>query len=418
MMIESPLHLLLHIYLFIFMHTQPNSRTNNHHDNTPFHACKFTFPLYLTSSLFIHSFIYSFIISFIYLYIPGDGFLPIGSNEDSLGTVFGMPKPKKDLKKLQRNHGRMIRCKTVLLSDDEIDSSREFLLTFYLEDDTIAMYEDVGRNSGIWGGNYLKRGRYLNTLPHGYEGLNDPYKDNTPRYIIAQDIYFGNILAFNGKEFQIIEMDSMSLQYCENSPQDFPFMDTFQIIGNLLNVVTNRKLDLRPAFRSRDVTKVGYFDFNTFIEALDAFQLTKGLNDQQTLTLMRRFKDDDDKYIYDELCDILSHVYAKQHATMSGSSSTFIGEAAYGSRQVRKKIALNVSSFKHFLEASRVRTIPWRRYVTYSSDTLLHLLFALSQSPSIHLLRIHSSTTLFPSLSIYLPYSLSITHHVLTERSV
>ena len=314
--------------------------------------------------LFIYSFIYLYIYSFIYLYISGDGFLPIGSNEDSLGTVFGMPKPKKDLKKLQRNHGRMIRCKTVLLSDDEIDSSREFLLTFYLEDDTIAMYEDVGRNSGIWGGNYLKRGRYLNTLPHGYEGLNDPYKDNTPRYIISQDIYFGNILAFNGKEFQIIEMDSMSLQYCENSPQEFPFMDTFQIIGNLLIIVTNRKLDLRPAFRSRDVTKVGYFDFNTFIEALDAFQLTKGLNDQQTLTLMRRFKDDDDKFIYDELCDILSHVYAKQHAAMSGSSSTFIGEASYGSRQVRKKIALNVSSFKHFLEASRVRTIPWRRSVT------------------------------------------------------
>jgi len=401
------------------MHTQPNSRTNNHHDNTPFHACKFTFPLYLTSSLFIHSFIYSFIISFIYLYIPGDGFLPIGSNEDSLGTVFGMPKPKKDLKKLQRNHGRMIRCKTVLLSDDEIDSSREFLLTFYLEDDTIAMYEDVGRNSGIWGGNYLKRGRYLNTLPHGYEGLNDPYKDNTPRYIIAQDIYFGNILAFNGKEFQIIEMDSMSLQYCENSPQDFPFMDTFQIIGNLLNVVTNRKLDLRPAFRSRDVTKVGYFDFNTFIEALDALQLTKGLNDQQTLTLMRRFKDDDDKFIYDELCDILSHVYTKQHAAMSGSSSsTLIGEAAYGSRQVRKKIALNVSSFKHFLEASRVRTIPWRRYVTYSSDTLLHL--------SIHPLSnhhssiyntlsfiIYPSTILSPS-SLYNPsilYTLSFTIH-------
>jgi len=242
-------------------------------------------------------------------------------------------------------------------------------------------------------------------------------------------------------------MDSMSLQYCENSPQDFPFMDTFQIIGNLLNVVTNRKLDLRLAFRSRDITKVGYFDFNTFIEALDALQLTKGLNDQQTLTLMRRFKDDDDKFIYDELCDILSHVYAKQHAAMSGSSSTLIGEAAYGSRQVRKKIALNVSSFKHFLEASRVRTIPWRRYVTYSSDTLLHL--------SIHPLSnhhssiyntlsfiIYPSTILSPSIyysstmpSLYNPsilytlsftihlstihlFSLSITHHVLTERSV
>lgn len=309
----------------------------------------------------IHTCIHSLTHTLIHSFIPGDGFLPIGSNEDSLGTVFGMPKPTKDMKKLQRNHGRMIRCKTVLLSENEIDSSREFLLTFYLEDDTIAMYEEVGRNSGIWGGNYLKRGRYLNTLPYGYEGLNDPYKDNTPRYITPQDIYLGNILAFNGKEFQVIEMDSISLQYCENSPHDFPFMDTFRIISDLLTVVMNMKLDLRPAFRSRDITKVGYFDFNTFIEALDVFQLTKGLNDQQTLTLMRRFKDDNDKFIYDELCDLLSHVYAKQQHP---AANTLIGEAPYGSRQVRKRNStLNVSSFKHFLEASRLRTIPWRRYV-------------------------------------------------------
>lgn len=297
--------------------------------------------------------------------------MPIGSNEDSLGTVFGMPKATKDMKKLQRNHGRMIRCKTVLLSENEIDSSREFLLTFYLEDDTIAMYEEVGRNSGIWGGNYLKRGRYLNTLPYGYDGLNNHnniYQDNTPRYIISQDMYLGNILAFNGKEFQIIEMDSMSLQYCENSPQDFPFMDTFRILSDLLIVVTNRKLDLRPAFRQRDVSKLGYYDFNSFIEALDAFQLIKDLNDQQTLTLMRRFKDDNDKFIYDELCDLLSHVYAKQHITSSSSTTSILiggGEASYGVRQVRKKSVLNVSSFKHFLEASRLRTIPWRRYVLF-----------------------------------------------------
>ena len=39
----------------------------------------------------------------------GDGFLAIGSNEDSLGTVYGMPKPGKDLEKLQRNQGRILR---------------------------------------------------------------------------------------------------------------------------------------------------------------------------------------------------------------------------------------------------------------------------------------------------------------------
>jgi len=288
-----------------------------------------------------------------------------------------MPKPTKDMKKLQRNHGRMIRCKTVLLTDNEIDSSREFLLTFYLEDDTIAMYEEVGRNSGIWGGNYLKRGRYLNTLPNGYDGDSYPKKkdDNNTynynanntntatasRYILPQDIFLGNIIAFNGKEFQVIEMDSMSLQYCENYPEHFPFMDTFRIIGDLLVIVTNRKIDLRINFRLKDINKKGYFDFNTFIESLDDLQLTKGLNDQQTLTLMRRFKDDD-KFIYDELCDLLSHLYSKQHAIKSGSITN--DSATYGSRQVRKRSTPNVgSSLKQFFDTSRQRTIAWRRYV-------------------------------------------------------
>ncbi len=43
--------------------------------------------------------------------------------------------------------------------------SRLFHLTFYLEDDTLAIYEENIRNSGVVGGYYLKRGAYLNELP-------------------------------------------------------------------------------------------------------------------------------------------------------------------------------------------------------------------------------------------------------------
>eukprot|EP01034_Spumella_vulgaris_P039141 gene39141-48342_t len=73
----------------------------------------------------------------------GDGFLPIGSNEDTLATVYGMPKVGKDIQKIQRNQNRLIRCKGVLMSDNAVDSSREFMITFFLEDDTIQVYEEV-----------------------------------------------------------------------------------------------------------------------------------------------------------------------------------------------------------------------------------------------------------------------------------
>lgn len=114
----------------------------------------------------------------------GDGFLPIGSAEDTLATVYGMPKAGKDIAKMQRNQGKLIRCKAVLLTNNPVDNSREFLISFFLEDDTIQVYEDVKRNSGIWGGNFLKRGKYVNDLPP--EG-------GEPRHFIPTDIFLGKL---------------------------------------------------------------------------------------------------------------------------------------------------------------------------------------------------------------------------------
>lgn len=124
----------------------------------------------------------------------GDGFLAIGSNEDTLATVYGMPKAGRDIEKIQRNQNRLLRCKAVLLSQNPIDCTREFMITFFLEDDTIAVYEEVKRNSGIWGGNFLKRGKYINDLP------ND---SPTAREFKPTDIYLGNVISFNGNDFQV-----------------------------------------------------------------------------------------------------------------------------------------------------------------------------------------------------------------------
>jgi hypothetical protein len=263
----------------------------------------------------------------------GDGFLAIGSNEDTLATVYGMPKAGRDLEKIQRNQNRLMRCKAVLLSKNPIDASREFMITFFLEDDTIAVYEEVKRNSGIWGGNFLKRGRYMNELPDD---------SDTPRQFKPSDIFLGNVISFNGNEFQIIEMDNMSLEFCEHFPDEFPMMDTFKIIGNLMKQSVERKLDVRPSFRKMDPHQKRYVDQHKFVEVLDSLNLTQHLNDQEVLTLMRRFKDAD-RYLYEEMCDLISHVYAKNTAG------------------ARPKVSNGDMSFDAFKKNARLRTIQWRR---------------------------------------------------------
>lgn len=160
----------------------------------------------------------------------GDGYLGIGSEQDTLHTIYGHPKPSKNWKKVARNRGIIIRCKTKLLAKDVINNTRVFNLTFFLEDDTVAVYEEIKKNSGIVGGSFLKRGVYVNGLPPD---------TNEPRSFCATDIYLGNVIALNGFEMQITEMDDLSVIFCEENCDEFPFFDTFAIIHHLMGRVSN-----------------------------------------------------------------------------------------------------------------------------------------------------------------------------------
>ena len=155
----------------------------------------------------------------------GDGFLTIGGEEATLTTVYGQPKTIKNWKKVYRNQACLIRCRGNMISDDKINTSRLFTITFYLEDDTLSVFEDVMRNSGMTGGMFLKRGNYVNGLPDD---------SDVPRPFLATDIYLGNVIAVNGAEFNIKEMDEMSIDFCESFPEEFPLFDINNVVGGLV----------------------------------------------------------------------------------------------------------------------------------------------------------------------------------------
>lgn len=155
----------------------------------------------------------------------GDGFLTIGGEEATLTTVHGQPKTIKNWKKVYRNQNCLIRCRANMVSEDKINTSRNFTITFYLEDDTLSVFEDVMRNSGMTGGSFLKRGRYQNALPED---------SDYPRPFLATDIYLGNVISVNGVDFRIKEMDEMSVDFCEASPEEFPMFDALNVVGGLV----------------------------------------------------------------------------------------------------------------------------------------------------------------------------------------
>lgn len=178
----------------------------------------------------------------------GDGFLPIGSEEDTLATVYGMPRVSRDVRKATKNQSRILRCKAKLISKNLIDAKRIFMITFYLEDDTVHIYEEIVRNSGIIGGTFLKRGKYLNALP--------PEGEIT-RYFVPQDIYLGNVISLNGNEMKILEMDNLSMKFCETYPDEFPMFDPFHICYRLTEHSVGSKLDLRSIWMKLDPNQSG-----------------------------------------------------------------------------------------------------------------------------------------------------------------
>ena len=94
----------------------------------------------------------------------------------------------------------VLRFVAVMDTNYSVDMSRRFIVSFYLSDDTIAVFEPPQRNSGVLGGKYLERGRVK--LP-GQE----IFKSELTKYYTASDFYVGAKLMFNDITFIIVGAD-------------------------------------------------------------------------------------------------------------------------------------------------------------------------------------------------------------------
>ena len=85
---------------------------------------------------------------------PYNGF---GSEEDSLGNCLRLVNqpPKKDYYKYIDNDKLILRFLARLNTKELEDVDRRFLISFFLADDTIQVYEMKNRNSGIWEGKMI-----------------------------------------------------------------------------------------------------------------------------------------------------------------------------------------------------------------------------------------------------------------------
>merc|ERR1712100_451967 len=180
------------------------------------------------------------------------------------------------------------------------DRERLFIVSYYLADDTISVYEPPARNSGFMGGKFMERSRAKAS------GSDQFYKPS--------DMYVGSVMEFRKHRFVLIEADEYTLNYMEN--KKFPSSDVSVIVEKLKEKLREQSVLIRDTFRRFDKDHSGALNMAEFRDVLKRFNFD--CSDQELITIMRKFDPNGDGSIrYDEFCSsVLEEDYkAVEHSS-------------------------------------------------------------------------------------------------------
>ena len=217
---------------------------------------------------------------------PYTGF---GSEEDSLSSCKGMiPKPpQKDFVKFMLKDRRGFESNTLrylakLVTDKPIDAGRRFIISYFLSDDTILIYEPPLRNSGVQGGKFLERQRIKKTRK-------ESYSTEPSEYYKATDLYVGATIALNSFVFQLYDADEYAFAYMEKNPEYFPMSDTRQIMGRVCPCLVSNRDAVLSSFNQLDSSNRGLVSYASFRNFLLRLLGESGmpLTEHETVTLAR-----------------------------------------------------------------------------------------------------------------------------------
>lgn len=218
----------------------------------------------------------------------------IGSEEDSLGSCRSLqPKPpKKDFFKILANDGKQLRFRASLVSSAPEDAVREFIVIYYLSDDTVSVYEPPIRNSGVLGGRFQQRKRVKTT-------------DNS-RYLDQHDFFIGSRLFLAGHRFVLSDCDEYTQKYMASHADLFPMADVRRVLRKVVRKLHARSDEVSRAFSDYDTDGSRFISHDAMTRAIRAYFSESELNQHEIVTIIRYFdKDSDGRVDYPEFCTIV-----------------------------------------------------------------------------------------------------------------
>ncbi|XP_071340390.1 EF-hand domain-containing family member C2 isoform X3 [Trachinotus anak] len=215
---------------------------------------------------------------------PYNGF---GSEEDSLSSCLGLlPKPpQKDFRKfIQKDRcgldSNVLNFRAKMVTTDPVDRERVFIISFYLCNDSISVFEHPQKNSGVLGGKFLERGRVK-------KPCQELFKSELSEYFKAQDLYVGATLCLNNKNFQLLDADEYTFSYMEKHAEEFPKANVGNIFSKLHSIPEEKQSEIRKFLTLSDPSNTGFIPYESFRGLL--MGLDCSLSEHEVLVLGRRF---------------------------------------------------------------------------------------------------------------------------------
>ncbi|OHT06870.1 hypothetical protein TRFO_25050 [Tritrichomonas foetus] len=200
-----------------------------------------------------------------------------GDEQDSLGYCYSLhPKPpRKDIVKLITKDGEVLRFSARFKNPAPQDRNRDFVVAFYMMDDTVAVFELPKRNSGFREGKFIQRSRVKNVR-------------NNNNYFVASDFEVGKEVVINGYTFQLGVADEYAMSYMEADTIQFPQADLHEIIMKY-------KSDARALMKSRRTFEGNDPKLSGFVDKdLAERTLVRNYNMpmHEAVTIVRRWSND------------------------------------------------------------------------------------------------------------------------------
>ncbi|KAM9709843.1 EF-hand domain-containing family member C2 [Menidia menidia] len=217
---------------------------------------------------------------------PYNGF---GSEEDSLCSCRGLllKPPQKDFHKFMEKdrcglNSNVLNFCAKMITTDPVDRTRVFIISFYLSDDSMSVFEQPQRNSGVLSGKFMERRRVRKP---GQE----LFKSEPSKYFMAQDLYVGATLCLSGRNFLLTDADDYTLNYMEQNAEEFPIANTGNILSKLRSIPEGKRSEIRNFLTLSDPTTTGFIPYESFRSLL--MGLDCGLSEHEVLVLGRCFSE-------------------------------------------------------------------------------------------------------------------------------